>query len=157
MGTKIIRWIEEKIEGKLDLRINKEKTSTVDINKQGSSLNFLGYTFRKDKDIHGRDKKYLNIFPSKKSVESIQKKIESEFSNWGVPLMEMVGNINAMIQGWKNYYSFGYPRKEFRKVNYYIQKCTYSFLRNRSQRISKPFRRGESVYAGLKRYGLKYL
>ena len=157
MGSKIIRWIEEKIEGKLDLRINKEKTTTVDINKQGSSLNFLGYTFRKDKDRHGRDKRYLNIFPSKKSMESIQKKIKSEFSNCGVSLMEVVENINTTIQGWKNYYSFGYPRKEFRKVNYYIQICTYSFLRNRSQRISKPFRRGESVYAGLKRYGLKYL
>jgi RNA-directed DNA polymerase len=156
MGSKIIRWIEEKIEGHLDLRINREKTSTVDI-EQGSSLNFLGYTFRKDKDKHGRDKRYLNIFPSKKSVESIQKKIETEFSNYRVPLMEVVGNINTMTQGWKNYYGFGYPRKEFRKVNFYIQICTYSFLRNRSQRISKPFRKGESVYAGLKRYGLKYL
>ena len=157
MGSKIIKWIEEKIEDKLDLRINKEKTSTVDINNQGSSLNFLGYTFRMDKDRHGRDKKYLNIFPSKKSVERMQKKIKSEFSNCGMTLMEVVGNINTMAQGWKNYYNFGYPRKEFRKVNYYIQICTHSFLRNRSQRTSKPFRKGESVYASLKRYGLKYL
>ncbi|PYR62508.1 MAG: hypothetical protein DMF91_06460 [Acidobacteria bacterium] len=31
------------------------------------------------------------------------------------------------------------------------------FLRNRSQRRSRPFRRGESLSAGLHRYGLRYL
>jgi RNA-directed DNA polymerase len=157
MGSKIIKWIEEKIEGKLALRINKEKTTIVDINKQGSTLNFLGFTYRKDKDKLGRDKRYLNIFPSKKAMESIQEKIKSKFSNCGTTLTELVKDVNSTIQGWKNYYNYGYPRKEFRKVNYYIQVCTHSFLRNRSQRVSKPFRKGESVYAGLKRYGLKYL
>jgi RNA-directed DNA polymerase len=157
MSPKITRWIEEKIEGKLDLSINKEKTTIVDINKEGRSLNFLGYTFRKDRDKLGRDKRYLNIFPSKKALENIKEKIKSKFSNYGTTLKEAVEEINTTIQGWKNYYNFGYPRKEFREVNRYIQICCHSYLRNRSQRISKPFRKGESVYAGLKRYGLKYL
>ena len=157
IGSGIVKWIEEKIEGKLDLRINKEKTSTVDINKPGSTLNFLGYSFRIDKDIYGRDKSYLNIFPSKKSVESIKEKIASAFSSGRQTLTEVVENINIFTKGWKNYYSYGYPRKEFRKVNYYTQGCAYRFLRNRSQRVCKPFRRGESIYAGLKRYGLIYL
>jgi RNA-directed DNA polymerase len=157
MGARIVRWVEEKIEGKLALRINKEKTTIVDINKQGSALNFLGYTFRKDKDLHGRDKRYLNIFPSKKAMESIKEKIKSKFSGCGTSLLDAIEDINTTIQGWKNYYNFGYPRKEFRKVNFHIQTCAHSFLRNRSQRKCKPFRKGESVYAGLKRYGLKYL
>ncbi|NGX61123.1 MAG: hypothetical protein K940chlam9_00604 [Chlamydiae bacterium] len=32
-----------------------------------------------------------------------------------------------------------------------------SFTKNRSQRRMKPFRQEETIYAGLKRWGLKYL
>ena len=42
-------------------------------------------------------------------------------------------------------------------VNYYVQVRFRCFLRNRSQRRSRPFRQGESLYAGLQRYGLAYL
>jgi hypothetical protein len=44
MGSRIISWIEESIEGRLALGINKEKTTIVDVNKQGSYLNFLGFS-----------------------------------------------------------------------------------------------------------------
>ena len=158
VGTRIIRWIEEKIEGDLKLRINKEKTKTVDINLDGEVLNFLGFSFRKDKDLHGRDGRYLNIFPSDKSVKKLREKIKAlTTSSYGGTLKDLVRDINLKTGGWKNYFKVGYPRKAFREINYYIQVRTYSFLGNRSQRVSKPFRRGESVYAGLKRYGLRYL
>jgi len=157
ISARITRWVEEKIEGKLALRINLEKTTIVDLCKQGNHLNFLGYTFRKDKDKLGRDKRYLNIFPSKKTVKSIKEKIKSKFMNYRMPLTEVIEEVNVILRGWKNYYNAGYPRKVFREINRYIQVCTYSSLRNRSQRKSKPFRKGESVYAGLKRYGLIYL
>jgi RNA-directed DNA polymerase len=157
MGMRIIRWIEQKIEGSLKLRINKEKTKMVDIKAQGSTLNFLGYSFRKDRDMLGRDKRYLNIFPSEKAVKSIREKIKISMSNRGATLSNVIADVNQKTRGWKNYYNYGYPRKVFRKINHYIQICTYSFLRNRSQRVSKPFRRKETIYAGLKRYGLEYL
>lgn len=156
MSPRITDWIEEKIEGRLALHINREKTTIVDIDKEGSVLNFLGYTFRKEKDKLGRDKRYLNIFPSMKSEKKIREKIKSKFAK-RQPLTEIVGELNKTLRGWKNYFDFGYPRKVFRRINYYIQVCTYGFLRNRSQRISKPFKRGETVYAGLKRYKLRYL
>jgi RNA-directed DNA polymerase len=157
MGTRIMRWIEKKIEGDLKLRINKEKTKSVDVDKKGATLNFLGYSFRKDKDKLGRDNRYLNIFPSEKAEKSIREKIKGAMSDRGATLIDVVADVNQKTRGWKNYYSYGYPRKVFRKINLYIQKCTHGFLRNRSQRVSKPFRRNETIYAGLKRYGLQYL
>ena len=34
----------------------------------GPNLGFLGYTFRYDRDPHGRRDRYLNVFPSKEAV-----------------------------------------------------------------------------------------
>lgn len=157
VGTRIIRWIEEKIEGDLQLRINKEKTKTVDIDRDGAVLNFLGFSFRKDKDIHGRDKRYLNIFPSDKAAKAHRTKLKDLTSNFCGTLEELVKELNLKTGGWKNYFNIGYPKMVFREINHYIQIRVHSFLGNRSQRVSKPFRRGETVYAGLKRYGLRYL
>jgi len=158
IGRRITDWIESKIEGDLKLHINKEKTKMVDVDKPGACLNFLGFTFRKDKDLKGRPHKYLNIFPSEKAEKVIRGKIKEKMSqNCNATLKEVIKELNKTLGGWKNYFDFGYPRKVFRDTNYYIQICTHSFLRNRSQRISKPFRKGESIYAGLKRYGLNFL
>ncbi len=49
------------------------------------------------------------------------------------------------------------PRKSFRDINHFMRNRFKQFLKNRSQRRSKPFRDGESLYAGLKRRGLEYL
>ena len=58
---------------------------------------------------------------------------------------------------WVTYFRYGHPRRTFRTLNYYLQVRFRCFLRNRSHRRSRPFRRGESLYAGLRRHGLRYL
>jgi retron-type reverse transcriptase len=40
----------------------------VDLSVKGQKLDFLGYTFRYDKDLHGRGNRYLNVFPSDKAL-----------------------------------------------------------------------------------------
>ena len=72
-------------------------------------------------------------------------------------LPDTIAAINALLRGWTAYFRYGYPRHAFRKVNYYLHVRFRGFLRNRSQRRSRPFRRGESLSAGLHRYGLHYL
>ena len=47
------------------LTINRQKTRVVDLKQARASLDFLGFTFRYDRDLHGRDHRYLNVFPSK--------------------------------------------------------------------------------------------
>lgn len=157
MGKRIASWLEKTLEDDLGLSINREKTDIVRM-KQKGSLNFLGFTLRYDKDIYGRSKTYLNIIPSKKAMLSIRSKIRDKTqSGYKRPLQEAIKEVNTILRGWANYYDYGYPRKAFRDVNHYTRCRFQRFLNNRSQRRSKPFREGESLYAGLKRYGLVYL
>jgi hypothetical protein len=67
-------YIESKLEGKFQLEINRDKTRVVDLREKGASLDFLGYTFRQDRDLKGREKRYLNVFPSKKAVQREREK-----------------------------------------------------------------------------------
>ena len=39
------------------------------------SLNFLGFTLRYDRDLHGRDHRYLNVLPSAKAMARAREKI----------------------------------------------------------------------------------
>jgi len=61
-------WIEGKLEGWLDLQINREKTRVLDLRQSGQSLDFLGYTFRQDRDQYGRPQRYWNLVPSRKAL-----------------------------------------------------------------------------------------
>ena len=53
-GTRLTGWIESKLEGWLGLEINREKTRVVNLQEEGASLDFLGFTFRYDRDLQGR-------------------------------------------------------------------------------------------------------
>ena len=157
MGKRITGWLEEKLEADLGVSINRDKTGIVRMGKK-ESLNFLGFTLRYDRDLHGRDEEYLNIMPGKRAIKVLKDKIrEKTRSACKRPLITVIGEVNTILRGWGNYFNYGYPRKMFREVSHYTRCRFRIFLNNRSQRRSKPFRKGESLYAGLKRYGLVYL
>jgi RNA-directed DNA polymerase len=154
----ITEWVEKKLEAELGLRVNREKTSIVQVGKEGGTLDFLGFTLRYDRDLKGRSKRYLNILPSKKAVARLWDKIRAKtLSGYKETLSKVIEEVNVILRGWANYFRYGYPRKTFRDVNHFVRCRFERFLLNRSQRKSRPFREGESLYAGLKRYGLLYL
>lgn len=157
IGRNIPLWIENQLEKGLQLTINRDKTTIVKM-KQGDNLNFLGFTMRYDRDLRGGNWKYLNTIPSKKAMKRIRERLrEKTNSSYKVKLNGTIEEINQITRGWKNYFNYGYPRKSFRDVNHFMRCRFKQFLKNRSQRRSKPFRDGESLYAGLKRRGLEYL
>jgi RNA-directed DNA polymerase len=158
MGKRVVEWIEDVIETKLKLTINKDKTKIVKLKEEKEKLNFLGYSFRYDRDLKGRRQKYLNMFPADKSAEGIKSKIKEKT---GKPnqssLIDVITDLNRTLRGWANYFQLGYPRKVFRDVNYYVLQRFYRFTKNRSQRRSKPRKPGESLYGCLKRKGFVFL
>jgi RNA-directed DNA polymerase len=157
MGNRIEKWIESKIDG-LKLTINKDKTKIAKLNREGETLNFLGYTFRFDRDLRGYNRKYLNMFPSDKSVKRIKQKIKDITSRSAShTLNETIEQMNMILGGWYNYFKIGYPRKVCRDLNYYLQVRFNRFLSNRSQRRCNPRKKGEGQYSCLKRRGLRYL
>ena len=49
----------------MGLEINREKTRIVDLRPKGANVDFLGFTFRKDADLHGRHLLYVNVHTAK--------------------------------------------------------------------------------------------
>jgi RNA-directed DNA polymerase len=153
IGPRIVDWIEAKLEGGLGLTINREKTSIVKLAGGGESLDFLGYTFRWDRDLRGGSHRYLNVFPSKTAAKRVREKIKGLCRRSNRPLWDIVDDLNRLLRAWRQYFRFGYPRKVFRDVNFYVTERIARLLRQKSQRRCRPFRAGESVYRGIRRYG----
>ncbi len=157
-GSRICDFIESQIETWLGLELNRDKTKIVDLRQPGASLDFLGFTFRYDRDLHGRGFQYLNVIPSAKALQAqrqtLRQMINSRCSH--VPVPHLIEKVNQQLRGWANYFSFGYPRKAKRMINWYVRCRLVKHLRRRSQR---PFRppRGRSYYQHLKQLGLIYL
>jgi len=156
-GHRIDEWLDAKLEGWLGLSINREKTKVVNLD-QAESLDFLGFTFRYDRDLHGSDKTYLNVTPSKKSLKKARDAIREKTapSKCYKPTPEVVKDLNTFLRGWSNYFEFGYPRKAFRDVCHYARERMVTHLNRRSQRkYHRP--KGMSHYQHLQNLGLQRL
>jgi RNA-directed DNA polymerase len=155
VGTRLRGWIEDKLEGWLGLRINREKTRVINLHEPGASLDFLGYTFRRDRDLQGRAWRYWNLEPSRKARarerEALRGLINAHQSH--TPLPELIGRVNRHRRGWAKYFALGYPRKAFRQMNWFVEERLMKHLHRRSQRGWRP-RLGASAHAHLAHLGL---
>jgi len=155
---RICQWIESRLEGWMGLEINREKTRVVHVRQAGESLDFLGYTFRYDRDRHGGEHRYLNQSPSRKAMERERSRLREMTGSRMCykPIPVMILEINEHLRGWSNYFGHGYPRVAFRAINHYVRERLHCHLRRRSQRPWHP-PKGVSEYEQLKRMGLIYL
>ena len=53
MGQRIVTWLEAQLEGDLRLTVNRTKTRVVRVTAPRQSLDFLGFTLRSLRDLHG--------------------------------------------------------------------------------------------------------
>jgi RNA-directed DNA polymerase len=158
MGTRISEWIESLLEGRFKLEVNREKTRVLNLREPGMSLDFLGYTFRYDRDRYGRERRYLNLFPSKKAVGRARERLRAMIGprQCFKPIPRLIGEVNQHLRGWANYFELGYPAKAYREVNQYARRRLTAHLKRRSQRRYRP-PQGISYYRQLARFGLIYL
>jgi len=154
MGRRIVDFVEGVLEGRMGLTINREKTKVVRIGK-GGSFDFLGFTFRRDRDLKGRDLTYLNVLPSKKSVAKERAAIRDlTQARFGLlPVKALVERLNLQLRGWSAYFDLGYPRRAFRQINSYVRTRLWNHLSRRSQR-SYRLPANVSVYQHLATLGL---
>jgi len=151
-------FIEEKLESRLGLEINREKTRVVHLRQKGASLDFLGFTFRYDRDLYGGHHRYLNLHPAEKSVarrrEALRKSISKK--QCFKPLPTVIKEINGQLTGWANYFRLGYSRMAFRKIDTFVRRRLRQHARRRSQR---PFRppKGVGYFKHFEHMGLVYL
>ena len=155
MGSETIEFIESRLEGKFQLEINREKTRVVDLREKGASLDFLGYTFRYDRDLKGREKRFLNVFPSKKAIqrERVALREMTSCHQSCKPISNLMGELNRHLKGWANYFSFGYPTGVYWEIDWFVRSRLIWHLQRRSQRSFRP-PPGEAWYTHLQRLGL---
>lgn len=158
VGSRLTGWIEDTLQGWMGLELNAQKTRVVRVGPAGQSLDFLGYTFRYNRDLLGRGKRYLNLTVSKKAMKRARVRVHelTDHRKSHVPLPEAIDTLNRYLRGWGNYFGQGYPRQAFRALNAHVRVRLAQHLRRRSQRGYRP-PAGVSYYAHFQRLGLVQL
>lgn len=153
-SPKLGGWIEHILHERLGLCLHEDKTSVVRL-RDGEALDFLGFTFRYDRDLFGRDWRYLNVVPSKKALIRERQKLGEMTSHrfgW-MPAPTLIERLNRHLRGWANYFRFGYPDDAFGQINWHVRQCLMSHLKRKSQRAWRPAK-DTTCYEALARMGL---
>jgi RNA-directed DNA polymerase len=157
-GERLQHFVQDTLERRMQLSIHREKTRVVTMGGPGASFDFLGFTFRYDRDLKGRSWRYLNIVPSRTRLKRERQRLRVMTSShmcWK-PIPTLIADINHHLDCWHPYYRFGYPRAAFRAITTYARERLTLHLRRRSQR---PFRPppGVSYYEQLSHLGFRAL
>ena len=158
MGEPLVNYIEHIIEGRLGLRINRDKTRIINLKEPKASLDFLGYTFRFEKDLQGHGHSYLFWGTSKHSLSRARERLRemTAAKQCFKPLPRLCEEISSYLTGWANYHSAGYPRRGYSRVTHFVGSRMVRHLRRRSQRPYK-LPKGVPLWDHLCAYGLRRL
>jgi RNA-directed DNA polymerase len=149
-SDRLVNWIEELLEGRFQLTVNREKTKIVKLQQPGQGLTFLGFTLRYDRDRHGRDHRYLNVIPSAKAMAKAREHIRelTDRKRNFIPIDQLITDVNRFLKGWGGYFRHGYPRGHFDQLNGYVVERLRRHLKRRSQRRHRA-PEGRTFYAHL--------
>jgi RNA-directed DNA polymerase len=154
----LVAWIESTLEDRFRLTIHREKTSVVRMHQPQAHLDFLGFTFRYERDLQGRAHRYLRVEPSRKSEQRLRNRVRELTSRrwcW-MPLPDLIDSVNLTLRGWNAYFGHGHPRRAFHRLNHFVQQRLGRHLCRRSQRRYR-LPPNESLYTHLQRLGLHIL
>ena len=114
---------------KLGLSINEAKTSVRNARKE--SFDFLGYSFG-PRWLKTNGKWYLGASPSKKSMRRFKTKVsETLVPANGAPWEDVRDQLNSMLLGWSNYFSYGALAGAYKNVDWYVYQRARDFLTRR--------------------------
>jgi RNA-directed DNA polymerase len=141
IGRRIISFIEEKIERRLGLIINREKTRVLQVRDRNQPLDFLGYRFRHSRSHRkGGGPPYWRIEASpqaqKRARANVRDLTGAKFCF--LPPVAVVGKVNAVLRGWLAYFSKGHPANARWNLVRYAEERIVRHLRRRSQRPYRP-------------------
>jgi RNA-directed DNA polymerase len=158
ISSQLTEWVQAQLEGRFRLTINRAKTRLVDLKQPSASVDFLGFTFRYDRDLFGRGGRYLNVFPSKRSLARFRDRLrELTASRRGlVPVDDVVRDVSRYLAGWGRYFGHGYPRRIFNRADRFVLARLFRHLQRRSQRPFRPAE-GKTFLAHLQARGLQLL
>ena len=110
-----VRWIM----GKLQLTLHPTKTHLVDLGREG--FEFLGFHFHKRR-VRKTGKLLPYFWPGQKAMKAVRRKIGqiAGYSRKRVPMEKIVGELNPVVRGWRNYFSVGNSTKQLQALDHYL-------------------------------------
>ena len=146
MGRKMPEGTQQRMEKlleKMGLKLNQEKSRLLEAKEK--PFDFLGFTIRYDRDLHGNNKRYWNIIPSKRAVKKFRQNMSEYLRKAGhLGKLELAAGLNVKIRGWINYYDVpgvSYPAKAKRDLRWYLMHKLQRYYKRKSQRASRLYRR----------------
>ena len=144
-AERTLKQVEEILAG-LKLRLNKEKTKIVNVNKEG--FGFLGFNFKR-----GGGKVFVT--PRKEAVRKFKDTIRAvTWRRRSLKPKEMMGELNSVIRGWGNYFKIGDVKKLFKRLDKWIRTKVRTFIEKKKSEYAK---RRISKYVLKSRYNLTSL
>lgn len=117
-GARALQAMRQMME-RMKLTVNEDKTHLCRL--PGETFNFLGYTFgRLWSPRKGRF--YLGCRPSQKSLARLRDQLHVETArNWlWQSEEEMIGKLNRILVGWRNYFSVGTVQEAYGSLDAYL-------------------------------------
>lgn len=156
MTPRIVGFIEDTIEGRLGLVLNREKTKIVKLSEVGDSLDFLGYTFRRERSLRWKGT-YFRVEASTKALDRMRDALREATGpdRCFLPVPTLIQQVTRRVRGWLSYFRFGHPDRVRRKVVQFTEDRVIRHLRRRSQRPYRP-PKGTSIYDHIRSLGLRF-
>jgi RNA-directed DNA polymerase len=104
---------------KLDVRVNAEKTRTVDLTEAQATFAFLGFDFRRVRSRRGKWRPCLT--PRAKSRTTLREKLRNVFrAHVSRPVRELIAEINPILRGWVNHFRIGSSAQCFSSIRQWV-------------------------------------
>lgn len=117
---------------KLQVEVNEEKSRTVDLVK-GETFGFLGFDFRRVKSFSGRWR--ANNAPRMKKRTALLERLRGVFrKHRSQPVERVIKEINPILRGWVNYFSYGNSAICFHFVRDWVAQKVRRHLERNSKR-----------------------
>ena len=136
----------EQILSQIGLALNESKTRIC--HAPSEAFDFLGYSFGVQYRF-GSGCPYVAAYPSKISVRRLKGKLRRMIGNhmsWQ-SAEELIGNVNRVVRGWLNYFSYGTLSKAYMKLESFLQSRIRGWLVHKHRVGSR----------GISRYPAKHL
>lgn len=139
VGQRVEQFVDQTLQEWMQLQVNRDKTRTVKLHEPGAGLNFLGYTFRYDRDHYDRRRRYLHLTVSEPSLQRVRDRLKEMTGapQCFTPVRQLIERINRTLRGWQAYFCQGHLSDAYRDVDSYTQRRLSTHLRRRSQRAYK--------------------
>ena len=104
---------------KLDLRLNEDKSRTVDL-RQGETFGFLGFDFRRVRSLRGVWR--AQVTPKLAQRTALLGTLREVFRRYqSQPVGRVIAEINPILRGWVNYFRIGNARRCLAYVRVWVE------------------------------------